>query len=408
MKMSQKQADYWHEGYHRWAIKCGATRSGKTYLDYYIIPRRIREMQDKEGAIVLMGNTRGTLQRNIIDPMQQMYTDKLISSIHSDNTVDIFGCKAYCLGADNAKHVDRVRGMSIKYCYGDEVVTWHEDVFNMLKSRLDKPYSRFEGTCNPDSPTHWLKQFIDTDADIFYQHYTIFDNPFLDKTVRDEMVKEHQGVWKQRNIYGLWVRAEGVIYQAFADDTERYLIDKLDEQLEVITIGIDYGASQASSAFKAIGISKGYQTVYVLDEYDTDGVKEPEQLYQHFETFYSRVCAKFGRPAYAFCDYGALGQVITAGLYTYCRRKGIAIQVQDCIKGTILDRIAMIAKLQAQDRFKVMRSCKKMIKALQEAVWDEKHEDTRLDDGTTDIDSLDAMEYAVFPFYEKLIKAKQR
>lgn len=48
----------------------------------------------------------------------------------------------HCLGADNRKHVDRLRGVSIKYCYGDEVVTWEPEVFEMLKSRLDKPYAR--------------------------------------------------------------------------------------------------------------------------------------------------------------------------------------------------------------------------------------------------------------------------
>ena len=54
----------------------------------------------------------------------------------------------------------------------------NKEVFQMLKSRLDKPYSCFDGSCNPEHPTHWLKEFLDTpELDIYLQKYTIFDNP---------------------------------------------------------------------------------------------------------------------------------------------------------------------------------------------------------------------------------------
>ena len=129
MKLSDKQAAFWREPFHRWNVKAGATRSGKTYLDYYVIPRSIRERKGKPGLVVLMGNTKGTLQRNVIEPMQEIYGERHVSSIRSDNTATIFGERVHCLGADNKKHVDRLRGTSIKYCYGDEVVTWEQEVF---------------------------------------------------------------------------------------------------------------------------------------------------------------------------------------------------------------------------------------------------------------------------------------
>ena len=48
-------------------------------------------------------------------------------------------------------------------------------------------------------------------------------------------------------------------------------------------------------------------------------------------------------------------------------------------------------------RFFVLANCKHTIDALKSAIWDEKKltEDVRLDNGTTNIDSLDAMEYAI-------------
>ena len=154
MGFTPKQREFLDNANHRWNIKEGATRSGKTYLDYFVIPRRIRRVAGLPGLIVILGNTKGTLQRNIIEPLQDMYSTELVSSIRSDNTAMLFGEKAYCLGADKVNQVNRIRGSSIKYCYGDEMATWHEDVFTMLKSRLDKPYSRFDGTLNPENPHH--------------------------------------------------------------------------------------------------------------------------------------------------------------------------------------------------------------------------------------------------------------
>jgi len=73
MRLSPKQKEFWNEPYHRWNIKYGATRSGKTYLDYFVILREIRKRTGLEGQIVFLGNTKGTLQRNVIEPMQDIY-----------------------------------------------------------------------------------------------------------------------------------------------------------------------------------------------------------------------------------------------------------------------------------------------------------------------------------------------
>ena len=132
MAFSQKQTEFLYNATHRWNIKSGATRSGKTYLDYFVIPKRIRTVRGKDGLVVLLGNTKGTLQRNIIEPLQKIWGCKYVSDIKADNTAYMFGEKVHCLGADKINQVDRLRGSSIKYCYGDEVVTWHKDVFDML------------------------------------------------------------------------------------------------------------------------------------------------------------------------------------------------------------------------------------------------------------------------------------
>lgn len=219
--LSEKQQEFWRSCNHRWNVKSGAVRSGKSYMDYYLIPKRIIEGKGKEGLNVILGNTRGTIKRNIIMPMQTMYGEKRISDIKSDNTCRMFGETVYCLGADKINMVDRLRGSSIKYCYGDEIVTWHPDVFEMLKSRLDKSYSRFDGACNPDSPQHWFHEFLQSGADIFLQNYTIDDNPFLDKEFVDNLKKEYAGtVLYDRYINGLWVASEGALFTTYPEYTD--------------------------------------------------------------------------------------------------------------------------------------------------------------------------------------------
>lgn len=111
MTFTQKQQEYLNNANHRWNIKSGATRSGKTYLDVLaVIPIRIRAVAGKEGLTVILGNTKGTLQRNVIEPLQAIYGATLVGDIGVDNTARIFGEKVYCLGADKVTQVDRLRG----------------------------------------------------------------------------------------------------------------------------------------------------------------------------------------------------------------------------------------------------------------------------------------------------------
>ena len=405
---STKQREFLDNANRRWNIKYGATRSGKTYLDYYVIPKRIRNVAGQQGLIVILGNTKGTLQRNVIEPLQNIWGTELVSDIKSDNTAFLFGEKAYCLGADNIKHVNKIRGASFKYCYGDEVATWNEEVFQMLKSRLDKSYSKFDGTCNPEGPSHWFKKFLDGNADIYQQKYTLYDNPFLAKEVLQNLETEYRGtVFFDRYILGDWKAAEGTIYMLFADETEKFLVDNPNEQLAIVTIGVDYGAGKSKIKFVASGITYNFRNVYVLDEMDLTGVYDPEQIYEKFIEFYKRVYYKYDKCQYAFCDYGALGNVITLGLIRRCQKERLPVQVVDCSKGLINDRIFLSSTLMAQRRFFILRKNTIIIKAFQDALWNNKKSDVRLDDGTTDIDSLDAFEYSINSFYENLVNSRR-
>ena len=227
MPLSNMQHEYLMNANHRWNIKTGATGSGKSFMDFTVlIPKRLERLHG-EGLVVFLGNTRGTLDRNIFEPMREWWPG-LVGDIHTDNTIEIFGKTCYAMGADNKKHVDRIRGATIEYAYGDEVTTWSQDVFDMLKSRLRCKHSKFDGTCNPDHPQHWFKQFLDSDADIYQQTYTIYDNPFLTCDFVRNLEREYNGtVLYDRYILGKWAASEGALFTVHPQFTQddRFLFD---------------------------------------------------------------------------------------------------------------------------------------------------------------------------------------
>ena len=345
--------------------------------------------------MVILGNTQGTANRNIIEPMRDIWGEQLVGTIGSDNAAMLFGKKVYVMGADNKKHVARIQGMTIEYAYGDEVTTWAEPVFQMLKSRLRCPHSHFDGTCNPDAPHHWFKAFLDSDADIYCQPSTIFDNPFLPKEFVENLCKEYDGtVYYQRFILGQWVAAEGAIYRAFCDNPDRFIVDDLPpgDAVRNAVIGVDFGGGTSAHAFCCMGFSVQGRLV-VLDEYHEKRALDPNKLAADFVDF-ARRCKARWFVTDVWCD--SAEQTLINGLRSAAASAGLGLNIGNAQKRPINDRIRATCILMGAGRFFVARNCVETIDALKSALWDAKKltEDVRLDDGTTNIDNLDAMEYS--------------
>ena len=283
MPFSEKQLEFFDSADHRWNFKVGATRSGKTYMDYYLIPKRIRSRIGKDGLCFILGVSKNTIERNILEPMRNIWPADMVGHISSNNTCRLFGETVYCLGAEKVSQVSKMRGASIKYAYGDEVADWNPDVFELLKSRLDKPYSCFDGALNPQGPNHWLKGFLDSDADIYKQHYTLFDNPFLPQEFVDNLCKEYAGtVFYNRYVLGEWKLAEGVIYPMFG---ESCIVPNEAREYSQYVISMDYGI-QNPTAMLLWGKCGGVW--YQIAEYyhsgrETGNQKTDQQYYDALE-----------------------------------------------------------------------------------------------------------------------------
>lgn len=416
MIISDKQKEFIRNCNHRINLKIGARRCGKTYLDdLYVIPNRIIERKDKDGLNVIFGVSKGTIERNVLQPMREIYGKNLIGFINSQNIAKLFGEDVYCLGCEKVSQVSKIQGTSIKYAYGDEIAKWNKDVFMMILGSLDKSYSCMDGALNPESKTHWLKKEVldkisEKGLDIYTQYYTIFDNPFLSENFVNNLCKEYEGtVFYNRLILGQWCNAEGIIYVQFANNTDLFMKDEAVNEngnkinFMIISIGVDYGATKGETEFKATGITPLFKEAWTIDEEKITGLYAPEDFYKAFINFYKRVVSNYGKVTHAFADYGALGQVLTFGLNRRLQQERIPLQVQDCIKGRIIDRIYLDTMLFAQKRRFILKKCKYMKEAYEQALWNDKKEDERLDDGTTPIDDLDASEYSMFPFYDKFM-----
>lgn len=428
MQLSKKQNEYIVNATHRWNIKSGAVRSGKSYVDTaFVVPFRIRERAGKPGLNVVLGVSKESIERNVLQPMREIYTDKLIGTINNRNIARVCGEDVYCLGAEKISQVAKIQGASIKYCYGDEIAKWNKEVFQMLKSRLDKPYSCFDGSCNPENPTHWLKEFLDNvELDIYLQRYTIFDNPFLPEEFVQQLCKEYEGtIYYDRLILGLWKRADGAIYKRFADNPEAFRCEVADEispdqeckqfrkeDITSIEIGLDFGGNQSGHSFVARGYTDNYRDVIALksrrikakdEEEDIDSNRLNElfcEFIQEVIDEYS-VCVRSGDYV-QYCNVESVfwdnaETVLGNSIRNAVEKEFPWISVRPAKKRAINDRIRCTVKLMGAGRFFITKDCESLQTAFSDAVWNKEviGKDERLDDGSTDIDSLDAFEYTI-------------
>lgn len=390
MPFSEKQREYFDNANKRWNFKTGATRSGKTYMDFYVIPKRIRARIGKPGLAVILGVTKSTIERNILEPMRNIWGSDLVGEINSQNKCYLFGEMVYCLGAEKVSQVSKLRGSSIKYVYGDEVADWNEEVFEMLKSRLDKPYSCFDGALNPQGPNHWLKEFLDSDDfDTYVQKYTIFDNPFLDPDFVKNLCKEYEGsVYYKRYILGEWALAEGLVYPMF--NREKHVFKGEIERVRGCRyfVTIDYGTVNA----------------FAINIFEFDGRKSRMIKEVHHD---GRKNGRLDNEAYYKLLDDAIGDLPVEKVVVDPSAAGF---IQTIIKygkyiveganNDVLNGIQEVTKYLNYGLLTIHESCVETIKEFQQYSWDDKtNDDVVIKENDHHLDALRYYVYGVARAY---------
>lgn len=266
---------------------------------------------------------------------------------------------------------------------------------------------------NPCNPHHRIyTDYIDKYKEGFvggynYEHFTLHDNLSITPERLKEIESQYDinSIWYKRDILGKRCVAEGLVYQEFADNQEKYLITEqsIRNEIMMITVGVDFGGNGSATTFVCVGFTRMMRKVVALYSERITSAINPEQLNERYITFLHKCRMNYPRFIDTYAD--SAEQVLIRGMRTAVIRESVPNTIHNARKNPIMERIRLLNKLIAQGRFFYCEGAESVRNAVAEAQWDLKHPDERLDDGSSDIDTMDALEYAIEPYMAELSRS---
>lgn len=413
-KFSTKHKEYIRAALkNRMCVAEGAIRSGKT-IDHCIIAAAYLE-QTPDKYHLASGSTIGNAKLNIGVcngfGLENLFRGRCRWGKYRDNEALFIQTQTgekivIFVGGAKADAYKRILGNS----YGLWIATEINEHYDSTDSRISfvkvasgrqiaaqRPFTLWDlNPCNPKARIY--EDYIDKyrrdglAGGYLYQHFTIHDNA----TITPERIAEIESrydpdtVWYRRDILGERAVAEGLVYQLFADQPGRFVIDE-SPRISRAVIGVDFGGGTSAHAFACVGFIGN--RVVVLDDYRETEALNPVKLQQDFVDFVRR-CQMRWLVTDAWCD--SAEQTLINGLRGAAAQAHLPINIGNALKRPINDRIRALCILMGSNRFSIYQGCRNTIDALKTAVWDNKQttQDVRLDNGSTNIDNLDALEYA--------------
>ena len=389
----------------------GSVRSGKTWISLILWAVWVAT-RPKDYPYIMCAKSLQTLKRNCLSPLQELVGKNNFTFSTSSKEGVLFGRNIMLEGANDARSEGKIRGSTLGGAYCDELTLFPKDFFIMLLSRLSTPGAKLIATTNPDVPTHWLlTEYLKNEnlsGGLFRMFFHIDDNTTLPAEYVESLKKEYTGVYYDRFIRGDWVVANGAIYKVFSDSPSAYSVeaDGL-PHFDYINVGLDFGGNGSQHALVCSGITHDMRQLYALKtERIPAADMTPQALYKRVYDFCEDVLKRYGKISAVYAD--SAEQTLIAGLRQALRPLGIV--VKNSLKREINDRIRATTMLMAGGRFfLVSEECGTLIDAFRGAVWNDKifGKEERLDDGTSDIDTLDAFEYSFERFIPQLIRSEK-
>ena len=416
---SDKQKKVLKNAKARWNVLYGATRSGKTFVSYPMAVLGIQEHYHDN--ILFVGKTINTLDRNVFDPMREIFGSKHIGKIVDKCEITIFGKKCYCVGANDDRSITKIQGLGLGFAYLDEVTTFPENFFQMLKSRLDAPNASCVMTCNPEAPSHFIKQFIDKkDLNLYSEHFTIYDNPFLAPEFVKALEDEYRGtIYFDKWILGKWVKSEGLVFPLFRRERhymrpEDFFATYGSRRIERVIWGGDGATTNDSTAIVPVAVLDNGQCCVLEMFYHNpkvNGQLSNEQLVPYVKKYLDELNKKYNLVASGveFCmpvDCAASDLVITLAyhlpeyfnVHKYTKKD---IQLTTDIVNNALSRNAIIIfnfggyYNYILDRF--IEGDSQLVIDLESMTWDENNP-LKYDEKIPN-DCADAFRYAVCEYF---------
>lgn len=424
----KKHRDYMKRAY-RYTVNVaeGAVRAGKTIDNVFVFAALLESSPDR--LHLATGSTLGNAKLNIGEcnglGLEHIFEGRCAWTRYRGNEALRVNTKAgerivIFSGGKNSDSFKRIRGNSYGMWIATEI-NLHSDSFikEAFNRQLAARDRRVFWDLNPSSPNHfiysdYIDKFPTVEGEGYYNyaHFTIHDNPVIEEERVRQIVAQYdrESVWYRRDILGERCAAEGLIYRKFADDPASFTVESVDpEGIDFVTVGVDFGGNRSKTTFVATALLKGgggYGGVVILAEHAVAGVKgeiDSGRINRELLVFLRRINNVWQnvRIKYIFADSEA--QYLINGLRRYLSEEFAGTVVMDSAKRPIADRIAFVTSLMSAGKFHIHKDCVLLRDGLSGAVWDEKSAgDKRLDNFTSDIDILDAMEYSIERYMGKI------
>jgi len=356
----------------------GSVRAGKTIASIWRWIRFVKAAPE-DGVLIMTGKTGRALERNVINPIIQMVGAKRASYYAYRSEFTLYGRRIDCVSAVDESSEGLIRGATIAGAYGDEVTLWPENFFTMLLSRMSVKGAKFFGTTNPDGPYHWLKEkYIDRrgELNLSYWHFVLDDNTNLDPEYVKQIKLEYTGLWYKRFIQGLWVMAEGAIYDMWDEDKNikdcKLVLKTQDRnQFQTYFASADYGTGNPT-VFGLYGYNNGKPPVYKVAEYYWDSkAKGRQKTDKEYVNDYIKFIEKSRvKPCAFYVDPSA------ASFCAELRQRGINPTPAN---NDVIDGIRFVGTMIQSGDLIVDESCRETIKEVPGYLWDAKSQKIGID-----------------------------
>lgn len=361
-------------------IADGAIRSGKTVsMSLSYVMWAMSTFQEQNFG--MCGKTIGSFRRNVLFWLKLMLRTRgyQVTDHRADNMLVIRRGNVenyfYIFGGKDERSQDLIQGITLAGCFFDEVALMPQSFVNQATGRCSVDGSKFWFNCNPDGPYHWFKtDWIDKrdEKNLIYLHFTMDDNLSLSEKIKERYKSMYSGVFFKRYILGLWVVAEGIIYDMF--DEVRHVIENWPRKQED-----DPEAEKAKQNATKYYVSCDYgtqnATVFLL------WAKRPEEVWTCIREYYysgrdaekQKTDSEYADDLEKWLDGIRPVKIIVdpaaASFIAELKKRGYAIKKA---YNDVMDGIRTVASLLNQNMIAFCKCCVNTRKEFASYQWDEK------------------------------------
>ena len=385
-------------------IADGSIRSGKTVsmaLSFVIWAMETFEEQN----FAMCGKTIGSFRRIVLLVLKLMLASRgyKLKDHRADNYIEIrFKGKTnyfYIFGGKDERSQDLIQGITLAGLLCDEVALMPESFVNQATGRCSVDGSKFWFNCNPEGPYHWFKTgWIDRAKEkrLLYLHFTMNDNLSLSERIRERYASLYSGVFYKRYILGLWVVAEGIIYDMFSE--AKHIVEKMTvpPKTDFFYVSCDYGTQNATVFLLwQQGIDGKW---YCIDEYYYSGRDEAAQKTDN----------AYADDLERFINGRNIKTVVVdpsaASFIAVLRERGIKVKKA---KNDVLGGIRFTATQLNIGNLLFLSKCENTIKEFSSYIWDSKACERGEDKPIKQHDhAMDAVRYFMFTIVKTTTKFK--